>query len=379
MSPVLPLIAGHFAAAGPIEIPGLGIAIDPPLFAQLIATLPSIGLMLGGGPTGLAIDRFGARNVLVAALLAFAVFGSAGLYVENPGLLLASRFALGFAAVGCGSATIWLIGQRFSDRGRARALSYRNLLGGVGGFASTLAAGQAAARFGWHGAFGLYLMALPIVPLALLALPSLPAGRVRERNAPRDSLRHLWPIFVLVAALAVVMMMNTTQLSFLLAENGLSSPAAQARVMSVGSIAVMAGSLVYAQIGPLLGLRWNYSLISAALGLGIATTGLSHGALVAIIGAGLTGFGAGMMVPHFTRLVLDRAPAAARGRAVGLNYSALYLGDLLNPLLVHPLAVAIGIHRAFLLIGATVAATALRIVIPGRAGRPEAEPAVSRR
>jgi len=368
MSPVLPLIARHFSASGPpIVIPALGLTVDGALFAQLIATLPSIGLMLGGGPTGLAIDRFGARSVLIAALLAFALVGSAGAYVESALLLLASRFALGFAAVGCGSATIWLIGARFSDHGRARALSFRNLAGGVGGLVSTIAAGLVGSRFGWHGAFGLYLLPLAIIPFALLSLPAYtPASRGSQIEAPKDSLRHLWPIFFMVLALAVVMMMNTTQFSFLLTDNGIVSPKDQSHVMVVGSMTVMAGSLGYALIGPRLSLRWNYSLIAGALGLGVATSGLSHDALVASIGGGLTGFGAGMSVPHFTRLVLERAPAAARGRAVGLNYSALYLGDFLNPVIVHPLAVAIGIHQAFRLIGGVVAATALQVVLPRR-------------
>ena len=369
MSPVLPLIAQHFSASGPpVALPALGLVVDGPLFAQLIATLPSIGLMLGGGPTGLAIDRFGARNVLITAFLGFALFGSAGLYVESAILLLASRFALGFAGVACGSATMWLIGARFADRGRARALSYRQLAGGIGGFVSTIAAGQVGTRFGWHGSFGLYLAPLVVIPFALLSLPPTPPVAARgDTPAVKDSLRHLWPNFALVAILAVVMMMNTTQLSFLLAENGLRTPAQQASVMVVGSLATMAGSFAYSLIGPRLSPRWNYSLFVTALGLGVLITGLSHGALGASIGSGLTGFGAGLMVPHFGRLVLERAPAAARGRAVGLNFSALYFGDFLNPFIVHPLAVAIGIHRAFMAIGAVTAASALQILIPKRA------------
>ena len=77
------------------------------------------------------------------------------------------------------------------------------------------------------------------------------------------------------------------------------------------------------------------------------------------------------MIPHFARTVLNLAPPAARGRAVGLNFFFTYLGDFLNPVAVHPLALAIGIHRAFLLIGAITAATALQIVVPFRS-RPRA-------
>ena len=111
-------------------------------------------------------------------------------------------------------------------------------------------------------------------------------------------------------------------------------------------------------------MRWNYSLIAAGLGFGVVIIGLSHDAAITRIGVGLTGLGAGYMNPHFGRLVLDRAPAAARGRAVGLNFSSIYFGDLMNPFIVRPLAGMIGIHRAFLIVGAIVAASALQIVAP---------------
>jgi hypothetical protein len=81
-----------------------------------------------------------------------------------------------------------------------------------------------------------------------------------------------------------------------------------------------------------------------------------------------------MLAPHFIRIVLNGAPAEARGPAVGLAFTAIYLGDLLNPFVIHPLAVAIGLHHAFLLVGAIVAVTALQIIVPRRTGRLVEEP-----
>jgi MFS family permease len=378
MSPALLLIARQFGAAGPpIAIPALGIEIDSSLFAQLVSTLPSAGLMIGSAPAGWAIDRWGARVVLVWSLVAFAIFGSAGAYIENAVLLLASRFALGFAAIGCGAATIWMIGTRFDDRQRAWTLSARNILAGVSGYLSSIAAGHAAAAYGWHAVFGLYLAPLLIIPLALFALQPAPAVRSGPRSVvPMPPLGRLWLVFMLILALAVVMMMNVTQLPFLLKENGITDPKALGGLAAVGSAMGMAGSLVYALIGPRLSLRWNYSLIALTLGAGVAIIGLSHELVMAEIGAWTAGFSAGLLVPHFIRLVLNMAPPAARGRAVGLAFAFLYFGDLLNPLVVHPLAMAIGIHQAFQLLGAAVAVTALQILVPLRLirARPYAAP-----
>ncbi|MDB5394292.1 MAG: major facilitator superfamily 1 [Rhodospirillales bacterium] len=371
-APVLPLIAKHFAPGGQpaFTIPGLGISIDGPFFAQLVATMPSIGLMLGGGPTGLAIDRFGVRRVLLCALVAFAFFGSAGLYLDDPVWLLASRLALGFAAIAYGSATIWLIGGRFTDAGRARALSYRNILGGIAGLTSVLLAGHVAEAAGWQGVFILFLAPLLLIPATIFAIAPQSADRQKSAEGEaKQSLAFLWPIFTLAVLLAVVMMMNTAQLSFLLIDNGISSPHAQSHVMVAGSFMTMVGSILYSELGIRLGVRGNYSVPALLLGAGGITLGLSHGALMATLGAGLSGTGAGWMIPHFSRLILGRTPASARGRAVGLFFSAIYLGDLINPFVVRPLAVGFGIHRTFLIIGGVVAVSALQIFVPKRRPR----------
>ena len=48
---------------------------------------------------------------------------------------------------------------------------------------------------------------------------------------------------------------------------------------------------------------------------------------------------------------------------MGLNFSAIYFGDFINPYVVRPLTILFGIHQAFILIGGTVALTALQIFV----------------
>lgn len=375
-APVLPSIAKHFTPDGQPAFAILGFGVEGPFFAQLIQTVPSFGLMLGGGLTGIAIDRFGVRRVLLGALAAFALFGSAGLYINNPVWLLVSRLALGFAAIAYGSATIWLIGGRFDDTARARWLSYRNIAGGVAGLSSALFAGYVAEIVGWHGVFVLFLIPLLLIPATLFAIAPAPVRLSKSAEiAAKESLNFLWPIFILAVVLAVAMMMNSTQLPFLLAENGVTGSVRISHVTVAGSSMTMLGSVLYSVFGPRLGVRGNYSVSALLLGMGGIVLGLSHGQLDATIGAGLTGTGAGWVLPHFSRLILGRAPASARGRAVGFFYSAIYLGDLLNPFVLRPIAGQIGMHNTFLTVGGLVAASALQIFLPARSKRVPEQPA----
>jgi len=370
--PVLRVIAQHFAPEGhpAFIIPGLGVPVDGPLFAQMLGVLPSVGLCIGGAAAGFAIDRFGSRLVLLWAIAAFALFGSAGLYIDDAVGLLASRFALGFAAIAYGSATIAMIGNRFDDAGRARTLSWRNIAGGVSGIASLTAAGMIATSRGWHGVFALFLVPLVMIPATLLGVsPAAPRGTIRN-EAARESLVFLWPILALAVFLAVVMMMNTTQFQFLLAENGVTDPKDLSHVMLAGSIMGMIGSLLYSELGPKVGFSLNYSISALLLGLGVMTVGLSHGPGVAAMGGALTGAGAGWLIPHLARTILARTPASARGRAVGFFYFAIYLGDLINPIVIRPISLGLGLHRTFFIMGSIVTLSALQIVLPRRKKTP---------
>jgi MFS family permease len=371
--PVLRVIANHFASDGhpAFVVPGLGLAVDGPLFAQMLGVLPSVGLCIGGAAAGFAIDRFGSRRVLLWAIAAFALFGSAGLYIDDAAALLASRFALGFAAIAYGSATIAMIGNRFDDAGRARTLSWRNILGGISGIVSLIAAGDIAHAHSWHGVFALFLVPLVMIPATLFAVaPAAPRGSAHSEAAAKESLAFLWPILTLAVFLAVVMMMNTTQFQFLLAENGVTDPKELSHVMLAGSTMSMVGSLLYSELGPKAGFSLNYTISAMLLGLGVMTIGLSHGPLVAAMGGALTGTGSGWLIPHLSRTILARTPASARGRAVGFFFFAIYLGDLINPIVIRPISLGLGLHRTFFIIGGVVALSALQIVVPRRKKAP---------
>src|SRR3954467_2577749 len=85
--PVLSAIAQHF-----------GGGQSGAFAAQLVMTLPTIGIILGGGPAGWLVERFGPRKVLLGAYAAFALCGTAPLYLDSLRLLLATRLLLGLIA-----------------------------------------------------------------------------------------------------------------------------------------------------------------------------------------------------------------------------------------------------------------------------------------
>jgi MFS family permease len=70
------------------------------LIAQTLETMSNIGILVGGPIAGAISDRIGRANVLFFALAIYGITGSAGLVLDYPPALLASRLLQGFGAAG---------------------------------------------------------------------------------------------------------------------------------------------------------------------------------------------------------------------------------------------------------------------------------------
>lgn len=347
LPPCLPGIAAHFGGGATGQ-----------LTAQLVMTLPSIGLMIGGPLSGWIIDRYDARRVMFAALLAYALLGSAGAILSGRWGLLASRFLLGFVACMLVNATNTLISQRYEPDVRARLIGYGTFFGAGAGVLSILLSGHIAEARDWHLSFALYALAVPVLLLAVAVVP-VPVAQLSHATGkqPADrGLGALLPLYAIIALTFVAVFMSNAQVSFLLVSKGITSPAQQAAIIGMASLLNGLGGGVYGWLRAWLGPRYVYALTIGVLALGLGTLGLAHSSQLFSIGCAVTGFGGGLAVPHFLNLVLDRAATAVRSRALGLAYSAVFLGDFLNPFVIGPLAVWLGLAGAFRAIAALLCA-----------------------
>jgi len=354
VAPVMHAMAEHFGQGGHGKLVAYGVA-----------TVPSIGIMIGGPVTGWVVERTGTRNLLIAILGLFAVAGSAGLYVDNVFVLVATRFVLGVTASGIVTVTLIMIGEYFSPEMRARMLGYQAAIGAAGALAIIQLSGRIADFGGWRAPFALYLLAIPMLLLAL-AIPKKASGpRVRTPSAPFGAVAILWPILLLIVALFVASFMSTLQISFLLAADGVAKPSTQSNVLTAGALMVTVGSAIYGPVRRRLADRWSLRLSALLLGIGIVTMAASHAVLIVALGCAIAGLGTGLVNPTVNNMLITRAPPEARGRALGFGYTARYTGDFLNPVIVQPLTSAMGIHAAIMVVGGAFAAGALLDTVAG--------------
>lgn len=341
-----------------------------------VATVPSIGIAIGGPLTGLAIERMGSRNFLLTTLVIFGLSGGAGLVIDDVRLLIATRFILGFSAAGAVTGTLIMIGEYFSPEMRIRILSYQGAIGAIAALAIILGSGQLADWAGWRAPFALYLFAFVIFIATLVAIPKRPAGPRTAASAAGlggwSALAAIWAPLIVVVALFVGSFMPTLQVSFLLKDLGVLKPSNQSLVIAAGSIMVSIGSALYGPLRLRFSDAWMLRLCSLSIGAGIVVSGFAHEALQVAAGCAISGLGTGLLNPQVNNMLLSRTAVEARGRAVGLGYTARYVGDFLNPVIVGPLAAIAGLSIAFVILGtAFVAAVgfdlALRRLTPASA------------
>ena len=344
MSPVAHEAAIYFANSG-----------DGDLVAQMIVTVPSIGVILGGPLSGWIIPRTGTKNFMLAMLGVFGIAGSAGLYLESAIFLMVSRFILGLATAGIVTSMITMISEHFTAELRSRIFGFQSATGAAAGVLTIFIAGQIGQTYGWRAPFALYLLALAVLVLGVFFLPKTapmarPAGQAK---VPADwkQLVAMWPLYLLILPMFLAVYMPNIQVSFLLRDDGIVGPSVQSYVILTGAFVVAISALCYGRVSR----RFSGAQILMACfifqGLGITLMGLSHSAVPIALGCGILGIGTGIANPLISDLLVARTTPDMRSRAIGLSYTARYSGDFINPLVMRPLAIASSLHHAFLIVG----------------------------
>jgi MFS family permease len=120
----------------------------------------------------------------------------------------------------------------------------------------------------------------------------------------------------------------------------------------------------YGRITARLSRKWIFVGLIAIFATSDMIIGLSHNWVGSMIGIWVAGLGGGLMSPFFVNTILNRASDAARGTAIGLMYTMMYVGDFANPFFITPLRLQVGNHQVFAYVGLVLfAVVALQAVI----------------
>ncbi|MSU91133.1 MFS transporter [Rhodobacteraceae bacterium 2CG4] len=338
---------------------------DAGILVRLVITITSLAIALTAMPVGALADRIGRIPLLTGGIALYVAAGTAGLWVDQLGALLASRVALGMAVAAIMTTATALIGDYFDGERRGRILGWQGSAMGFGGVVF-ITLGGLLAQTGWRGPFWVY--AIPIVLLAAVPLILHEPARLRPGTPGQSAGREpQGPRFLLYAAAFLVMAgfyAVPVQMPFLLAEQGHPEPRVAGLALGTVTLVSALASLNFGAVTRRLRPGLVVPLATAAAGAGVLIAGLAPALPLTFAGLALTGLGLGLTMPGLPSFLMRITPRARMGRVMGGFTTAIFLGQFASPLLLQPAiaraGTAAGVASAAVLFAA--AAALLRLI-----------------
>jgi MFS family permease len=338
LSPVLPKIDAALARTP-----------NDSLVIKLLATIVGLTMVVGAPVTGVLIDRIGARAVLIVACVAFAMTGTAGLYLESLPALIASRLLLGLAASCIATVSMTLINSRLQATQRAKWMGAHVAVATIGGVILNLIAGLLG-EISWRGPFALYALGLG---LAVIAIAGVDNWRPGQRALSAAVSQRVWDWFparyaLLAICIGSITYLPVVYLPFLARQAGVTSPFTISLVILADTSIATIMAFLFGRFRRPISSQAAFAFSFACTAVGMSVTTLSPNLLDIIVGMMIVGMGVGWFVPNLMTAAARCVTTDQQGRTVGLIKAAHYIAAPLCTVMVEPLTRQVGPKGAML-------------------------------
>ena len=310
----------------------------------LMSTMFFVVSGTGQASSGFVVDRFGARPILFASLVFFALACFvASIANSYPAMLCVAALA-GLGNCAFHPVDFTILNQRISSARIGYAFSVHGLTGNLGWAAAPAFLGLLSAWAGWRAAYvGAALLYLSIFALLLVNRDLLATSVVkRHPNAPsgHDMAFMRLPVvwwcfaFFLLSTVTLAVVQNFS-LPILKALHNVTLEAATLTLtayMLCGAMGMLVGGFVAAKRPAHSDRVVALCMSSAAFLLALCATGWL-GATGTMVVLAATGFAIGIGGPSRDLMIKKATPKGATGRVYGLVYSGLDVGFALSPMI----------------------------------------------
>ncbi len=328
ISPSLPLMYADFP-----QISRTGV--------ELLSSIAGSGIVVGLCFNPLIVQLVKPKATIILGLLLVLIAGSYPIYATNYGGILTARFLLGVGVGLYNSLAVSLLAQFYQGPELSTMLGWQNATGSLG-IALFSGAVSWLLNWGWHAAFAIYLLALPILLLfsGVVSLPAAPSQPTMSA-APSPPWKQLNWTVLRIAGLMFFMhaffMTQTFKLPQLAWTQHLASVQQVALISGLVGLMGWPVGLIYGKLKQKLqALLLPISLLLQVGGLLIMA--YAPQIVVLVIGAIILGTGFGLAVPYAFDWVAAVVPEAAVNLATTVVLILINLGCTISPLLVNWLA-----------------------------------------
>ena len=306
---------------------------------------------------GMAIDRFGAKRLIVVSTFAYGVVLCAALWVGGSLWQLYLFYALLNIAMTAGSAPVpyGVVISHWFNRHRGLALALAMMGIGIGSVAVPVLAQRFITMFGWRSAFAIFGGAVLLVPLPVLAawLQNDPEQRGLQPDGDQEKIvsqlqpqaktgmswREIWhsPTFWLllcIFSLAGASVHGVAlHMAAIFTDRGVSAARA-AKATSLVGAAVIVGRLCSGYLLDRMFAPRVTTLFYGATALGIAILCTGVNGNMAFVAAFLSGLGMGAEVETMAYMVSRYFGLAAFGISYGVAFGAFMISGSAGVLLM---------------------------------------------
>lgn len=323
LTPALPRLLEHFADVPHVEI-----------LVPALATVPYLALAIFSPIIGAVSDRFGRRNLLLAAASVYGLSGVAPFFLDNLYAILATRFLVGVSEAAIQTLSLVLIGDYFQGAERRRWITLQPPLLTIGSAALTSISGMLA-DISWRMPFLIYgVTFLMLIAIYLFIWEPDRRGDAEEHAAAKVTSRiplAAYGFAALTFIVSILLINGPIQFGFVATQAGIASSTIIGNCLAIGAlVGVSLGALIYNAL-PRLPNAFMFALCIAAGALGLI--GLANFTTVPLFALALifVNLGFGMLMMAMMNAVLAVLPVERRGGGMGMWSMALFAGEFAGP------------------------------------------------
>ncbi|NWL11062.1 MFS transporter [Paenarthrobacter nitroguajacolicus] len=349
LAPVLPTLNQVFADTA-------GVAILVPL----VLTLPALFVALFSPLAGYVADRVGRKQLLIVAMLAYALFGTAPLWLDSLGAIALSRVGVGIAEAAIMTCCTTLITDYYAGQQRNKYLGLQTMVSALAATAF-FALGGVLGSISWRTPFWLYAVsAVLVVPMIFkLWEPAKSQAHVATTAKQPVPWRQIGAPAAVTLFGGIVFYALIVHLPYVITGLGVTDTGLIGGAAAVASLATAAGAISFRYLAKL----GTGKLLVGAFGLaavGLCVVSAAGSVPLAILGAVVASAGTGVLLPTLLTWAVNGLEFSQRGRGTGIWTATLFIGQFLTPIVLGATAAALG--NLALALGALGGACALALL-----------------
>ena len=323
IAPALGVISAHFAGRNPLLI-------------QLIVSLPALFIILTNLVFPWLCRLMKTRTLALTGLALYMLSGAGAFFVDNIWVLLAFRALMGVSVGMIMPLSTGLLAYYFPPEEQAGLMGLSAAMNQMGGVVATFLAGVLAG-ISWNYSFLVYLMGLIAI---ILVAAFLPNERLSGRGGVSLSLlKRFHPSVVGMFLVMILFFIYPTNFA-LTASGTLSEMGVTLTMVGLDVVALLVG-LCFGFLMKRFASQMKY-IAPLGFAAGYLCLAVGDSLVWLLLGSAFIGIANGIGVPYLNTIGSVKAGKEAATTVMPLLSAALYLGQLLSPLIVSPAATATG-------------------------------------